>query len=562
MTKAFAYKSWGLALFSVLVLWGINNLLLGVGAKVMQGNAIVYSCTAFTTGSLILLFYAGPGPLVKESMRSLDTWFYGITLLISYSLSFVLYSYVSSTEGTLLQRFSMIISLLIGWFFLSRRPGLGQVIGAVLVVLGICLIILGISSSIRAMVFLLMTIFSLFLAARIFAAEYHKPHIQAIEKFNYDPKARARVVGCVIFVISTMFALLTFSIAFVQSIGDQSLLIKGLPVLSDFFNTGNIVLGLLAGAFILAPMLVIEFNSSHDIKTESYLALTSLAAVSTWFWESVTSSLTGLSLGSFLATDVVACILITIGGICVAILKPDKDDLDKSELGGYLTREMQDLDAVSETRNIVFYALESYANDMAETAFKLGIPVGVIKAVLKDKSRTLAFSPWILKVVEKNYRNNVANVDVLTGLLNRNAFIAELKEASQKFEELTLLFIDLNKFKPINDTYGHDAGDLVLSGTARRLQKLFKNKSVITRWGGDEFCVLVFDVNKEKVAKKLKYINLILEKPFEYNENLISVSSAIGLASFPEDSGCIESLVSIADARMYQNKNKGFNNDR
>ncbi|PPR08703.1 MAG: putative signaling protein, partial [Proteobacteria bacterium] len=156
--------------------------------------------------------------------------------------------------------------------------------------------------------------------------------------------------------------------------------------------------------------------------------------------------------------------------------------------------------------------------------------------------------------VARNYRKNVATSDALTGLLNRTGFMTALKAASFESDNLSLFFIDLNKFKPVNDTYGHKAGDYVLQVIADRLRDLFPHKSLITRLGGDEYCILLLDTDKFQAESKIKLISKELEKEINCEGALISVSGSIGLANYPADTNNAEELISLADKQMYIKK--------
>jgi diguanylate cyclase (GGDEF)-like protein len=129
-----------------------------------------------------------------------------------------------------------------------------------------------------------------------------------------------------------------------------------------------------------------------------------------------------------------------------------------------------------------------------------------------------------------------------------------LKAASFESDSLSLFFIDLNKFKPVNDTYGHEAGDYVLQVIADRLRGLFPHKSLITRLGGDEYCILLLDMEKQEAESHIDFLSKELEKEISYEDNLISVSGSIGLANYPEDTNNAEELISLADKQMYIKK--------
>tara|TARA_Y100001960_G_scaffold240966_1_gene254566 strand:+ start:100 stop:516 length:417 start_codon:yes stop_codon:yes gene_type:complete len=133
-----------------------------------------------------------------------------------------------------------------------------------------------------------------------------------------------------------------------------------------------------------------------------------------------------------------------------------------------------------------------------------------------------------------------------------------LKAASFESDNLSLFFIDLNKFKPVNDTYGHEAGDYVLQVIAERLKELFPNKSLITRLGGDEYCILLLDTDKSQAESKIKLISQELEKEIVYQDAKISISGSIGLANYPVDTNNAEELISLADKQMYVKKEGGL----
>ncbi len=122
------------------------------------------------------------------------------------------------------------------------------------------------------------------------------------------------------------------------------------------------------------------------------------------------------------------------------------------------------------------------------------------------------------------------------------------------------MFIDLDGFKLINDSYGHNVGDDLLIETSNRLQKSIRGVDIVARIGGDEFIVLLTDIKDEESAIKVaqKIIDN-LNKDFVINKNILNVGASIGIASFPKDSQTIDDLVSKADSAMYIAKGRGKN---
>ena len=175
---------------------------------------------------------------------------------------------------------------------------------------------------------------------------------------------------------------------------------------------------------------------------------------------------------------------------------------------------------------------------------------------------TLGYILSWLKEFKKIHDSSIH--DGLTGVLNRKAFDVRLKEeinrASRTNQSLCLIMFDLDKFKRINDTYGHPYGDYVIQKTAQLLKNSVRNIDVVARYGGEEFMVILVDTDKEKtihVAKRM--VENIAEFPFEFNDVKERITISAGMAEFPEDSDNDDSLIQLSDEAMYDSKKKGGN---
>ncbi|MGF1486422.1 MAG: EAL domain-containing protein [Prochloraceae cyanobacterium] len=155
--------------------------------------------------------------------------------------------------------------------------------------------------------------------------------------------------------------------------------------------------------------------------------------------------------------------------------------------------------------------------------------------------------------------------DILTDLPNRQFFERELSvaiiKAKQQKSSLAVLFIDLDRFKKINDNLTHKIGDRLLQKLSRRLISCLQDVNKVARWGGDEFAILIQGINIRKNAIILaeKILNC-LKEPFELENMEIHVSSSIGIAIYPEDGENAEILLSHADAALSTAKKKGGSN--
>ncbi len=175
------------------------------------------------------------------------------------------------------------------------------------------------------------------------------------------------------------------------------------------------------------------------------------------------------------------------------------------------------------------------------------------------------------KEIEKKLREQTiflkfqAHHDHLTNLPNRILFNDRLEhgleKASRDQKKLALLFIDLDHFKEINDSLGHEVGDKVLKAVAEKLQACIRMSDTLARLGGDEFIIILEDLTKDKDASLLaQKILEIAEQPIKVDEHLLHISTSIGISLYPSDTTNNIHLLQYADMAMYKAKNKGRNN--
>jgi diguanylate cyclase (GGDEF)-like protein/PAS domain S-box-containing protein len=168
------------------------------------------------------------------------------------------------------------------------------------------------------------------------------------------------------------------------------------------------------------------------------------------------------------------------------------------------------------------------------------------------------------KVAEEKVRHASLH-DTLTGLPNRAMlfeYAGHLLAHNRRIERsAAVLFLDLDRFKPINDTHGHDTGDDVLKEVAKRLSRILRAEDIVIRLGGDEFVILLQDIKKASYAREVaSHIVAKMNEPFQVGELTLFLSTSIGISIFPEDGQDIDTLISHADAAMYQAKQAGRNN--
>jgi len=152
--------------------------------------------------------------------------------------------------------------------------------------------------------------------------------------------------------------------------------------------------------------------------------------------------------------------------------------------------------------------------------------------------------------------------DTLTNLPNRR-LLEEFAEkmltlAKRENKPLSILFMDLDRFKPINDVYGHQMGDEVLKLVAKRLEKFARSSDIISRYGGDEFVILAYDCSKQDATALAERLVKAIEEPMKIDQLTLQLSASVGIATFPEDGGELTKLIRLADERLYMAKGSGL----
>jgi len=163
---------------------------------------------------------------------------------------------------------------------------------------------------------------------------------------------------------------------------------------------------------------------------------------------------------------------------------------------------------------------------------------------------------WKQKMEEK--LKHLATHDSLTGVLNRKAFmdIADriLRLSKRYNKNFAVLYIDLDNFKMVNDTYGHDIGDKVLIEFCEKIQKVIRESDLFAKFGGDEFVILLPETDKIGAMNFAERLRAAFRKPIVVANKEIKIGFSIGISVYPEDGENLEKLVNIADERMYIDK--------
>ncbi|MBA1432556.1 MAG: GGDEF domain-containing protein [Epsilonproteobacteria bacterium] len=198
-----------------------------------------------------------------------------------------------------------------------------------------------------------------------------------------------------------------------------------------------------------------------------------------------------------------------------------------------------------EERAFLEHTLETSSQEMEE-----------LYEELKQKSQTA------LAKSEQRYKE-LATKDMLTGILNRFAFEDELQRVISNSKRtgahFALLFLDLDHFKEVNDTYGHDIGDKLLQEAANRVLPYIRTEDVFARIGGDEFVLLFTNIKRESLPKLVNKTMSHFREPWIIDSIHLNVTTSIGVALFPDDADDKIKLMKKADLAMYRSKELGRN---
>lgn len=250
----------------------------------------------------------------------------------------------------------------------------------------------------------------------------------------------------------------------------------------------------------------------------------------------------------------------------IAILK--NDVIDVCFLDYFLNNDTTGMDVLhalhgkSALTAFVFITV----NDSKEAAFQ-ALTLGAMDYLIKARFTEFDLAKSISFSLYRKYREvelqTKALKDSLTGLGNKALYEEQLRQSVERAhrdgEQLGVVMIDLDNFKPVNDTYGHQAGDMVLKDVASRIVEETRGSDVVARIGGDEFAAVLVKVNSPEDVTNIreKLSHSISSKPYDIGDGKsVSIGASVGTAMFPDDGKTIAELNRVADKRMYTIKER------
>ena len=203
---------------------------------------------------------------------------------------------------------------------------------------------------------------------------------------------------------------------------------------------------------------------------------------------------------------------------------------------------------------------------LTAAAILLGVTVALMAVRLRrSRIQNQQLKKYVAKLqdAERSLKKH-AFFDPLTGLANRllliDRFERSMRQAKRSGKQFAVLMVDLNKFKSINDTYGHAAGDTVLIAVAQRLVSIVRSSDTVARLGGDEFVLIIESITEREqvVALGQKLIDVLAENVGLASGEVVSVGGSVGFAWYPKDGDNLRDILDVADQAMYFCKTSGL----
>lgn len=533
-------SGWLHAIFVAILGYPLWTVTSRVGLVVFGAHPIVYISFTMLAAAIALMLLARPGHLGGATLKRAETWVYGLVIALGGILSIACLAYVSAAELSLLQCISTLVVFVLSFIFLGQRVSVKEWLSLGFIAGGIVLLLsaAGLATSQLVPLVVLLVTRGVAQAIQQIMTEVHKAN-RVAQTFHQTIRVTAMVMG----VTSIMFILVFGLLAYLKSLSDVPLW-PILPSLDNYFNLPMFLYCTLIGCLLHAPVRYCEFLATKKISAKYFMAVVSVQPIFTMVYETALGSAHIVTVRSFTVYDYFALALVVGGSLALAVsgFKRGAKGYDGSQdivLDPQVNRVLQ---------NTMSFTLTFTQGNSVKAAQLLGITHDEFRNTLADQLYQLQFTREFVRRVQQRFAERVAMADPLTGLANRLQFMTALEAKLKGKAAVHVALLDLNAFKPINDTYGHAAGDAILQGVAKRLQKALPKGAMAARLGGDEFALF------SPVAVDTKKLVAILTAPYSTSFGRLKVGVSLGVASSPKDGKTPETLLATADKRMYSRK--------
>ena len=554
--KNLIQSGWLHAVFIAVIAYPMASMTQKFVASYTDANLLAYTAVFMLCSSISLLVIAGPGELANATLKRFETWLYAFLQIFSYILFLYSVLYASATQAAALTMIGGLFILIFSIMFLRQPTNRYEVLGSVVMVYGLFLIIAESNLSLehKAILTFIVVLRGLVISFQKIITEIHKTNRKATSF-----KSQMRVTGFIMAVASFVYLIFLLVMAYIKQQHDIAFL-KPFPYYSDFANFDMFIFSMFVGFIVVSSSKYCEFYAGKSIGAKYLTAITSLQIVFVYGLEIFLSKLNLVEHTEVDHSIIGALALILLGNFVISLagfikdikfikLGEKQDTLANLE-DNYIDNE-QDYKLV---RLNISNLLALYDDNIEKLSQDLNLEVSKLEEVQDNDFVEGLLHSKTARIINNFASKNVAIKDQLTKAYNRYYLQHKAEEMFMKNMDFKVYYLDLNKFKPVNDKYGHDAGDYVLAQVVERLNSINYFKESVYRIGGDEFILIqTLDLDLDLTSLILQKVeqNICLPEPQED----ICISTSVGVVA-SINCNDIEDMLNQADHLMYKDKNK------
>ncbi|MCP4355372.1 MAG: diguanylate cyclase [Proteobacteria bacterium] len=549
-------SGWIHALCIGVIFYPLASVSQKIVADFPNGNIMAYTFFMMLASAGALLLFAGPGTLIVRTLRRPETWLYSLLQILVIVFSLAIMKYVSATESVGLFRITGFFTLILTAIFLHQKISKFEVIGSFFILIGFCLIInnslisnsdLAVES--KTMLVILILARSLSKSSQKIITEIHKTNRKAN---NF--KDQLRVTAFIMAVGTLVFGIVLSIIACVKEHTEITFL-EPFPKFTDFLHFDVYIMAFVLGFFITSLSKYCEFYAGKTIGSKYLTTITSLQIVFVFIIEKLLGYSSIMEKTNLQSFTFVALAFILLGNFVISFagflsnlkfIKKGKKQDTLANMDENFVDSQRDFDLVK--LNLI-NLLSLYDGNSKKLSEEIQIDRVSLDNIVNYDLEDFKLEKKIAKTINEFASHNVALKDKLTKAYNRYYLANIVKELLEGNIEFRLYMLDLNKFKHVNDTFGHHAGDATLVETVKRLSSLVGKDSVF-RVGGDEFVLIQYN-DLETDLRDL--ILKIVEEPINYEKHTLEISTSIGLVQSSKYDD-LDAMLAVADENMYEDK--------
>lgn len=330
--------SWFWIAFLSQFFWAMSDVFSRIALNVVGVHSVIYACVSLFMAASVLVIVAGPGKGGLETIRAPQTWVYGFFHILMQIFQAYCYTLVTTTEGNLLFRLTLILSIFSSWLILHRKPIFSDYLGMGAIMAGLFYIASGLPEDIRPL-----ALFSVFCTSVCYVILTMLAETHPVYKETDDIKSQSRVVGYVLMVSSLFFLIAFMGASYVgQTLPEaDKAFFTLLPHWEDFYNPKAIITSVLGGLIFVATAKYFYFYAAHKVNTENYLLIACFIPVITLFLEYLAHLISPLDISGISSGDLMAGAVITLGALFMVVMRQKKQKTCQPSVHGRIIKSRE-----------------------------------------------------------------------------------------------------------------------------------------------------------------------------------------------------------------------------